>query len=181
MGKERFQILKKKQLLQTPYFNVVEEVIEPEGGKEINYVFIKHPGSCVVVPMTSEGKVIMINQYRHPIRANSLEVVAGGLENNELIENAKRELEEEIGYQCRDLIPLGQFFASNSCSDEKVSVFLARRLTRTKSRRGKTEHITEVSKIGLERAIRQIVEGEITDAHTIIALFMTQEYLSRKE
>lgn len=177
MKDHKFTIVKSEQVLKTPFIEVVRETIIPSIGQEFTHIFTKHPGSCVVVPLTEDGNVMLINQYRHPIRTFSLEVVAGKLEGKNLIKEAKRELEEEIGCTCGSIEQLGAFFASNSNTNEKAYIFLARKLKKTKINRERTEYISKIILVKLEEALDMILKGEITDAHTIIALFLTQGYL----
>lgn len=177
MKKIKFKIVKREKVLETPYMEVLRETVRPQDGQEFTHIFTKHPGSCVVVPLEENENVILVNQYRHPIRAYSLEVVAGRLESGDLVKEARRELEEEIGYTCENLELIGTFFASNSNTDEKAYIFLAQKLNKTKKNREQTEYMSETLLINLEKAIEKISKGEITDAHTIIALFLARKHL----
>ena len=80
----------------------------PNGSRAIREV-MRHPGAAAVVPLTQEGNVILVRQYRYPFAQVMLEIPAGKLDpGEEPIACAQRELLEETGYQAQELIPLGE-------------------------------------------------------------------------
>ncbi|MEM4245948.1 MAG: NUDIX hydrolase [Candidatus Bathyarchaeia archaeon] len=80
-------------------------------GKEYARAVVDHPGSVAVVPFIDSSRILMIKQYRHPVRETILEIPAGTLEKNEKPHTcARRELEEETGYTPGRLRRIGSLY-----------------------------------------------------------------------
>jgi hypothetical protein len=93
--------------------SVIRDLAEVPGRGKVEYVFVHHPGSVVVIPVASSGNLILVEQYRYLAKAQSLEFPAGGLEPGESpLQAAVRELREETGYLARHWERLGEFFTS---------------------------------------------------------------------
>lgn len=138
--------------------------------------YIQHPGGVAIVPVF-EGSVILIRQFRITIEREIIELPAGLLEpGEEAVVAASRELEEEIGYRARKLIPLASYFSSVGFADERMHIFLALELAKTTLNRQADERIQEV-RISLEDARKKLVAQEFEDAKTIIGLRECLAYL----
>lgn len=103
--------------------------LELPNGKEGEYEYIVHPGAGMVVPVTGDGRLMMIKQYRFAVQHYLLEFPAGTLEPNEDPETTiKREIEEETGYRANSWQKIGSFFLCPGYSDEVIHVYLAKDL-----------------------------------------------------
>ena len=112
-----------------------EKVIEPSGVRAMRNI-IAHPGSVVVLPVFSDGRILMIRQYRHAARQYLWELVAGRKDPGEsFMHGARRELQEETGYTARKMRPLLDLFPSPGFLRENMVIFLAEGL---KEGRGKS-------------------------------------------
>ena len=139
-------------------------------GRETSREIIEHPGSVGILPLLSEGRVLLIRQYRHAVGETIWEIPAGTMEPGETpMECAGRELEEETGYRARSLKPLFECYTSPGYSMELMHLFLARGLKPTE-RRPEDDEIISVEPMEKGRAFRMIRSGEIRDAKTIGAL-----------
>ena len=92
-------------------------------------------GIIAVVPITDDGKLILVEQYRPPVEANVIELPAGlagdGKHRHETLEEAaRRELQEETGYAAESLEYVGGGAASAGICDELISMFVARGLSK---------------------------------------------------
>lgn len=95
-----------------------KDIVKISDIEELEYTYIEHPGSVIIIPFFSNGEVLLVDQYRYPIRINSIEFPAGGINNGESsTAAANRELMEETGYCAADLIKLGEFYTSNSLTE----------------------------------------------------------------
>ena len=100
----------------------------PDGNKAKREL-IKHPGAVAIIPITKEGKLILVEQYRKALERTLIEIPAGKIEPGEAPEvTAVRELEEETGYGAKDFTYLQSFATSPGFADEVIHLYLARDL-----------------------------------------------------
>lgn len=98
-------------------------------GKVGDYEYIQHPGAGMAIPITADGKFVLVKQYRFAIARYVLEFPAGTLEPNEdPAATIKRELEEETGFRGQTWQSLGSFFLCPGYSDEVIHAYLAQNL-----------------------------------------------------
>ena len=153
---------------------VIEVTIDTviEGDTTYQREVVHHTGSAVIVPVFDDGTVALVRQYRHPAVRYLLEAPAGTLRRGESPdEGAKRELEEELGVVCGRLEKLSEFFVSPGFCEEKMWVYLATDLTKTRQQLD-TDEILEVVRIPFPQALSMVTTGEIEDAKTIIGLMI---------
>ncbi|NOX19134.1 MAG: NUDIX hydrolase [Chlorobi bacterium] len=101
-----------------------------EGAGEGEYHYVHTCGSSLVIPITSDNKILMIEQFRYLNQKAGWEFPCGAVEKGiPPIENAQKELREETGYQAGELIPIGEFTPYTGASDETCSVFLGKELS----------------------------------------------------
>lgn len=157
----------------------VDEVTLPNG-KTSKRELIKHPGAVAVIPMKDDGKLIMVEQYRKALERAIVEIPAGKLEpGEEPARTARRELEEETGYQCQELNHLISFYTSPGFADEIVHVYVAKGLTKLESPLSTDEdEFVKILEVTLEEAQQLIKEKRIYDAKTAYAVLHLQ--LERK-
>ena len=149
----------------------VDTVTLPGGGQASREV-VEHRASVVVVPVDSEGNVVLVRQYRHPVGQALLEAPAGVVEESERPEEcAQRELQEETGYVARDLRALGGFWISPGYCTEFMYAYLARELVPSRLEADEDENI-RVERLPLSGVHRLIRAGEIQDAKSVAALLM---------
>lgn len=166
----------------------VDEVRFPDGnvGK---LEMIRHPGASAVVPLlTEEGSdkpasdpmVLLIHQYRYAAEGYLYEVPAGRLDPGEVpAQCAVRELKEETGYDAERVEHLITMFTTPGFTDEKIHLFVATGLRAGESHRESDEFL-ELTPVRLSVAIAMIASGEIQDAKTALALFLTERKLAER-
>ncbi len=135
---------------------------------------VEHPGAVGVVALDSQDRVVLVNQYRHPIRGYLDELPAGLLDvpGEPALSAARRELSEEAGIAASDWHVLVDLYTSPGMTDEAIRVFLARGLSDAAERfTPQHEEITlTVSRIPLDEAVRRALSGEITNAAAVAGL-----------
>ena len=101
------------------------------GDGEIVRQYVDHPGAAAIVAVDQQDRVLLIQQYRHPIRHRDWEIPAGLLDiaGESPLETAKRELVEEADLTAADWEPLVSIFTTPGGNDEVVHLFLARGLS----------------------------------------------------
>lgn len=146
-----------------------DRVVEPTGLR-VTREIVAHPGSVVVLPVLSDGRIVLIRQYRYAAGEYLWELVAGHKEPREKpIEGARRELQEETGYRARQLRKLLEFFPSPGLLGERMDIFLARGLTKGAPRPEDDEKISQRI-VTLPEAKRWIRTGKIRDAKSIAGI-----------
>ena len=157
-----------------------DEVIFPSGSKSTRE-WINHPGAVCCIPVLDNGDICLIKQYRYAIREYVIELPAGKLEIGETpIHCAKRELEEEIGFEAKKIRFLTMFYPAVGFVNEEMHLFLAGDLKKTKTNPDEDEFIELIPKT-LDQAIEMIYSGDITDAKTIIGLVWAQKLLTNSK
>lgn len=112
-------------------FDLVEDRIATPDAEEISRQYIRHPGAVGVIALDADDHLVLVRQYRHPVRRRLLEPPAGLLDvaGEDLLTAARRELAEEVGLAAEDWRVLVDMFTSPGMGDEAVRIFLARGLT----------------------------------------------------
>ncbi len=145
--------------------------IELPNGKPAEREVIRHVGAVCVIPVTDDGMAVMERQYRYPVDEVILEIPAGKLDSKEEDHEsaARRELEEETGYQAEELIPLGKFYPACAYSDETIWMYLAKGL-KMGDRHPDADEFLDVELIPLKDLVTEVLAGRIPDAKTQIAV-----------
>lgn len=161
-----------KTILTTERFRV-EEVTQtfPQGRTRTRSI-VRHPGAVAILPMIDDDHICLIKNYRVSVERELVEIPAGTLEPNEPpLETARRELEEETGYQAASLEPLATFFLSPGVLDEQMYLFVARGLTPGNVARELGEEIeNRITPWG--EAVAMALDGRIADAKTIAGILL---------
>lgn len=137
---------------------------------------VHHPGAVSVVPLLDSGEVVLVSQFRAPLRRNLLEIPAGKRDvvGEPPEATAERELVEEVGLSAGKLEKLALFHNSVGFSDEESHVFLATDLKGVESdRKGAEEEHMDVIRVPLGEIPGMLQRAEITDAKTMIGLMAT--------
>jgi ADP-ribose pyrophosphatase len=141
---------------------------------------IRHPGAVCVIPVTDEGEVIMVRQFRYAFNQVLLEIPAGKLEKGEdPLDAALRELEEESGVVAKKIEYLGEIYTTVAIIDEKIHLYLATGLEFKDSHPDEDEFL-EVEKIPLSTLADMVMKGEIKDSKTQIAILKAHKILSER-
>ena len=153
-----------------------DEVRLPNGNTSIRE-WIKHPGAVCIIPRLPDNKIALIRQYRYPVQQEMIELPAGKLDKNEIPANcAMRELEEEIGYRAEKLTFLTNIHPAIGFADEVMGLYLAENLVKTVSNQDEDEFL-ELIPTPLEKAVKMVWDGVITDVKTIIGILWAKRIL----
>lgn len=155
---------------ENPWWRYRKDTFEIEPGKRGEYHFASTPGSALVVPVTADGKLILVEQYRYLADRFSLEFPCGGVAEGESPElAASRELLEESGYTAA-LSPLGTFNPWNGVTDEVCHVYRGQQLARpiTPAHADETESFV-VHELDIPTFEARIADGTVWDGMTLAA------------
>ena len=153
---------------QGTILKIYEDTVEANG-HEAHWDFIHHNGAAAVVPVTKEGKLLMVRQYRNALDRYTLEIPAGKLDapDEPKIECAYRELEEETGFRTEKLEYLMSVNTTVAFCDEAIDIFVAHNLIPSHQH---LDEVIEVEAWELKDLEEMIYTGKITDGKTIAAL-----------
>ena len=157
----------------------VERVTLPNG-TTVELELMHHAGASAVVAVDDGKRVVLIRQYRHAAGGYIWELPAGILDSPDERpeECAARELREEAGVAAGELAHLGTIFTTPGFCDERIHLFLARRLTETGSGHEPDEVIAEIARVPFPEALAMIRRGDIVDAKTIAGLHLAAATLA---
>ena len=174
---KRWQQLTSKVVFQNPWWTYKLDTFQiPEGvSGEYHYVYTR--GSSMVVPITKEGHVVLVNQYRYLCDRESLEFPCGSInEGHTYLQTASLELQEETGYKSRGLLEeLGQFNPYNGVTSEICTVYLARDIIQHQgsAKKDETEEF-EVIQLSIEEVEEKVYSQEIWDGMTLAAWMLAR-------
>lgn len=152
---------------------VYQDTVLLENDKTAKRDVIRHPGGVCIVALTENNEVYFVKQYRYPHKKVLLEIPAGKLEWGENhFECGKRELREETGYTADEFTYLGCLFPTPAYDSEVIHMYLAKGLHKAEQDLDDDEFL-EVLTIPLDEAVKMVMNNEIEDAKTQLALLKT--------
>lgn len=157
---------------------VYSDTVLLENGKEASRDVIRHPGGVCVVAVNEKKEVYFVKQFRYPHKKVLLEIPAGKLEYGENpLECGKRELREEAGFTADDFRSLGCLYPTPAYDTEIIYMYLASGLHKSQQNLDEDEFL-DVLTIPLDEAVKMVMNNEIEDAKTQLALLKTFVLLS---
>lgn len=153
-------------------------------GGAIERDFVDHPGAVGVLPFNNQGEVLLINQYRHPIRRRDWEVVAGLLDEpgEHPLDTARRELAEEADLQASTWHTLLDILPSPGGLSEAIRIFLARDISdapHVHFRDDEESHLY-ARWVSLDEAVQAVLEGRIQNGPMCAALLAAEAAKNRQ-
>ena len=147
----------------------LETVVLPNGRQALREI-VDHKGAVAIVPITNEGNIVLVRQYRQAARKIMIEIPAGKLSSKEDPDDcAKRELLEETGFITREIYKVSSFFTTPGFSNEIIHIYIAKGLTMEKQQPDEDEFLDV--KIYTPEEIRALIkDNTICDGKTILGL-----------
>lgn len=162
--------LKRELRYQGAILKIYEDTVLANG-HEAHWDFIHHDGAAAVLPVTDDGKILMVRQYRNALNRETLEIPAGKLDapDEPKIECAYRELEEETGYRTEQMEYLMSVNTTVAFCDEAIDIFVARNLIPSHQHLDEDE-VIDVEAWELKDLLELIYSGKMTDGKTVAAI-----------
>lgn len=153
--------------------SVRKDVVTMPGDTTSQRDVVEHPGAVGVVALDGQGRVLLVTQYRHPVRRRLVELPAGLLDEpgEPALEAAQRELMEEAGLAAETWDVLVDALTSPGMTDEAIRIFLARdvrEVPRDVQEHEELEMTTEW--VDLDLAVRRVLAGETENAMAAVGL-----------
>ena len=158
----------------------IETITLPKGGT-LHAEIVRHPGSVVIVPVTENGEIVLVRQYRHAIARWAWELPAGSLKPGEDVEKAaRRECHEEIGLIPTRIEKVGAFFPTPGYCDEEMNFYRAEGLREPldadEVATPDEDEDIEAQAFSKDEIRRMIAAGEIIDLKTVAGLWLLNPY-----
>jgi ADP-ribose pyrophosphatase len=175
-----FKLLKSDTIFQGKVFDLqVDEIEYDSGNKGIREVAI-HSGGSVIIALTEDYKIVMVNQFRYPLQRFLYELPAGKLDEGEDPQVcALRELQEETGYKANSITKLGAIVTTPGFCTETLHIYLAQDLTNGNHNREEGEFGMQIIELTLKEIEDKIKNGEIYDAKTISGIMLAKLHLTK--
>ncbi|TGA98180.1 NUDIX hydrolase [Sporolactobacillus shoreae] len=159
-----------KEIFKGKIVHLFLDKVSLPDGRSASREVVKHPGAVAIIAADDEGKLLLVRQYRYPMNKILYEIPAGKLEPGENPDDAaRRELEEETGYQCEEMKKVSSFYSSPGFSDELLHVYFTHSLISGKQHLDEDEFL-EVYAVTLEEAEHMVEDHRIADAKTVYAV-----------
>ncbi len=172
------KLIKETKKYSGSFINITEKEYQTSDNKHIYREIVDHKKGVAILAFKG-NKVFLVKQYRHAIEQEIYELPAGVVENDEdSLECAKRELQEEIGFDAHNWKKLVTIHPSCGFTNEELTIYFASELYPSKLSLDDDEYLS-VELIDYEELINKIKLQEITDAKTIIALLYFENFLKK--
>lgn len=157
----------------------LDQVILPNGQNATREV-VRHPGAVAIIAADEKDRLLLVRQFRYPMKKIIYEIPAGKLEPGENPDHAAaRELEEETGHRCRTLDKVSEFYSSPGFSDELLHFYFTDSLISGRQHLDEDEFL-EVCAVDLHEAVAMVNDHRIADAKTVYAVQFMQLRAQRK-
>ncbi|MEO1179668.1 MAG: NUDIX hydrolase [Cyanobacteria bacterium J06636_28] len=180
-GLEPPQLLKKYLFYAGRKFDFEVNRLRLPNKVEGQWECIRHPGGAMAIPVTPDGKLVLVRQYRFAVKGRLLEFPAGTIEVGEdAFTTIQREIEEETGYSAKEWKNLGKFPLAPGYSDEYIFAFLASALEHleTPPEQDDDEDIAVVL-MTPEDFEKAVIDGDGVDAKSIAGYFLAKPFLNK--
>ncbi len=180
LGQEPPQLLKQRLFYGGRKFNFEVNRLRLPNRAEGTWECVRHPGGALAIPLTADGNLVMVRQYRFAVMGRLLEFPAGTLELGEApVDTIRRELQEEAGYSAATWLPLGNFPLAPGYSDEIIYAFLATDLEPVESPGIDPDEDLEVVLITPAQLQKAILAGEAIDAKSMASFFLAKPFIDK--
>lgn len=176
MNEADYTVLTSTPVFQGRVISLRTDELRMSDGSVSRREIVEHPGAVAVVALDENDDIVLVHQYRHPVRRYLYELPAGLLDvdGESAPDGASRELFEEASLRAERWWTLVDLYTSPGMTDEAIRIFLARGLSDVpEGERFTPEHeeITmTVSRVPLDEAARQVLNGELTNAAACVGI-----------
>lgn len=181
MKKFEEQTMQSEHIFKGRVISLQVDTVQLPDGQQSTREIVKHPGAVAVIAITDDGKLVFVEQYRKALERSIIEIPAGKMEQGEQpIVTARRELEEETGYGCEELVYVQSFATSPGFADEIIHLYAATKLIKMEQpQAGDDDEFIEVMHVTIEEAEALVASGEIFDAKTAFAVLWAKMQIQK--
>lgn len=173
MSSHDYEVLSSETVYEGRVISLRKDEVAMPGDTSSQRDVVVHPGAVGVVALDEDNRVLLVNQYRHPVRARLDELPAGLLDKpgEPALEAIQRELAEEAGLAAGTWHVLVDAFSSPGMADEAIRVFLARDLREVHQDVQEHEEADMTTEwVPLDEAVRRVLAGELQNGMAVQGL-----------
>lgn len=168
--------VRRSEIVYKGFFEVREDLLKlPHGPQRIYTVLLSSPEAAVVIAETSDGKLILNKEYRHPTGKWLYGCPGGRVDPGESpIEAGQRELLEETGYSSTEIKYIGSAYPFPAVSPQRIHFLLAKQAQKTHQTNHETFELIQVELLTLDELHREMANGALVDGILCTALYYRQ-------
>ena len=172
------QTLESRLAFEGTFLRLFVDTVKSADGHIGTREYLRHPGAVMIIPLLSDGRVVLERQFRYPLRRTAIEFPAGKIDAGESpLQCGQRELLEETGYRAAKWSYLGGLHNAIAYSDEKIEMFLAEQLVHQGAALDAGETL-EVFSEPWQQLLQWVREGTVTDVKTMVGVMWLEKVLS---
>ena len=172
------QTLESRLAFEGTFLRLFVDTVKSADGHIGTREYLRHPGAVMIIPLLSDGRVVLERQFRYPLRRTAIEFPAGKIDAGESpLQCGQRELLEETGYRAAKWSYLGGLHNAIAYSDEKIEMFLAEELVHQGAALDAGETL-EVFSEPWQQLLQWVREGTVTDVKTMVGVMWLEKVLS---
>ncbi|MDP2210764.1 MAG: NUDIX hydrolase [Candidatus Aquicultor sp.] len=180
MKEKKFTVVESNLIYEGAIISLHVDKIRNTEGRILEREVVEHLDAVGIVALDARKNIVLVRQYRHPLKGDLLEIPAGLLADGEdPADCAIRELKEETGYKAKTIEKLAAFYTSAGFTDERFYLFFSDDLEEGEPELEPDEDDIELVLIPLEKALGMVSRGEIEDAKTLTAILMAAQKVGR--
>ena len=162
-------------------FCLRQDRIVLKGKHEFDFTYVESKGAVWIVPVTPDGQVVLIRQYRYSVDEWVWEVPAGGMfdHDGDLESLARLELAEEVGGEADEMQYLGWFYGGAAMTDTRCYVYIAHNTRLSRQPEPEATESIEVHGMTIDEAIRMSRSGKMRDGRSALALLWSEPFLRK--
>ncbi|MDA1060993.1 MAG: NUDIX hydrolase [bacterium] len=179
-----WKTLKSESITKNRHFSVNKDKCQKTDGEIVEeYFTVERQDIVVIAAFTSKMEIILIEQYRHPVKAVDLELPAGYIEtsDNNIKEAAERELLEETGYKCKTLKKICESYASAGFSNNIISFFIGFDARKIQKQNLDQSEELEVKPTSWDKALQLLKQEKIKDLGSVAGILITAKHLENSD
>ena len=171
MSERAWETLSSQVAYRCEGFDIVNETVELPDGETAEFDYLAEGESVVILPFTTDGEVVVIDEWRHAVGRDNRGLPAGSIEDDEQpAPAARRELREETGYEAADIEHLASFEPSNGFADAYFHYFLARGCTPAGKQSLDADETIDVRTVAFEDLLAAIRDDEFEDGRAAVGI-----------
>ena len=177
-----YQVLSSETIYEGRIIDLRRDIVAMPGGGSSQRDVVVHPGAVGVIALRG-SEVLLVNQYRHPVRRRLDELPAGLLdvEGEPALRAAQRELAEEAGFAADTWNVLVDVLTSPGMTDESIRIFLARDVRACEREVQEHEELEMTSRwVPLAEAVESALSGELENAVAVVGVLAVSEAVRRE-